>query len=191
MLGTIARRTYSLFKDLRYGGILKGSVPSNHPEFFDTENSGYGVLGYLLNGRVRPWDTFVDVGCGKGRALNWWIDNYPKSRAYGIEINEDVGMKAKRRLRKYPHVTVLVGDALQLIPEHGSLFYMFNPFGEEQMRMFAEKIRARPLSAGGYPRRVVYYNSIFYKVFEGGGFTITPINLPYGHRCMVIDVTAS
>jgi len=186
MLEVIARKCYSVWMDLKYGGILRGSVPSRHPEGFETANSGYDVLEHLLSERVRPNDVFVDVGCGKGRALNWWIEHYHQAKGYGLEIDKDVGQKVKLRLRRYSQISILIGDAPQLIPEDGSLFYLFNPFGENVMQRFADQIALNPVCSNGIPRRIVYYFSRFLRPFERPEFKIAQLKLP-DHDCAIID----
>ena len=186
MLEVIARKCYSMWVDLKYGGILKGSLPSRHPEGFETANSGSDVLEHLLSERVRPDDVFVDVGCGKGRPLNWWIEHYPQAKGYGLEIDEDVGQKVKQRLRRHPQISILIGDAPQLIPEDGSLFYLFNPFGENVMQRFADRIALNPVSSNRTPRRIVYYFSRFLAPFDRPEFKISHVKLR-DHDCAIID----
>ena len=73
----------------------------------------------------------VDVGCGKGRSLNWLIDRFPaqpdrrdRARPGALRARRPGGSGAA------PNVTIVCGDATELIPPEGTVFYLFNPFDE-------------------------------------------------------------
>jgi SAM-dependent methyltransferase len=76
--------------------------------------------------------TFVDVGCGKGRALIV-AAMYPFQRIMGIEYAPDLA-KACRKNLKTLHLTerceVVESDAAEFKFPNGKLFaYICNPFG--------------------------------------------------------------
>jgi spermidine synthase len=82
----------SFLTDLRYGGILTGSVNTQHRHLgaYNVVNSAYSVLPHIFAGRIGPRDVLVDVGCGKGRVINWWLSQGLRNRIVGIEINPAV-----------------------------------------------------------------------------------------------------
>ena len=178
--------------DLRYGAILKGKIPSNYSHLgaTDTINSDYKVLEKLFLNQIRPSDVLVDIGCGKGRVLNWWLEKYRDREIYGIELDPVIAEQTRRRLRRHRNVTILTGDACFLIPNEGSLFYLFHPFDGTVMRRFAEEIRKNPRAANGLLRRIIYFNSIHIDVFEGNPcFSIKEVAPMYNLNGAVIDCT--
>lgn len=129
--------------DLRYGQILSGSVGSR---FADTganftANTRYDELSEIFKGRVMADDVLVDIGCGKGRVLNYWLANFSKQKLYGLELDPDIAETARVRLKAYPNITVLAGDAILNTPADGTLFYLFNPFTELPMQKFRKRIK--------------------------------------------------
>jgi SAM-dependent methyltransferase len=164
-------------RDLRYGGILGGTQRTRfaHLGAHDVGNADYEDLEVLFAAAgLRPEDVVVDVGCGKGRVLNWLLSRSPRSRVYGLELDPDVCAATARRLRRHRQVTVRCGDATELLPPDGTLFFLFNPFDETVMRRFAAALLALPEG----PRRVVYHNCKFVDVFrEDPRFEVEPIAL--------------
>jgi SAM-dependent methyltransferase len=161
-LPTIVRNAV---RDLRYGGLLGGTIKTKqaHLGAHDVGNAEYDELERLFAGaEVSPDDVIVDVGCGKGRAINWFLSQYPRNRIVGIELDPDVCARTAKRLRKHPNVAVLCGDATELLPADGTLFYLFNPFDEPIIARFAEAL----LRTGSEGRRVVYYNCKYLGPFE-------------------------
>jgi len=96
----IIKRLRTALTDLRYGAILKGSVVSrySHLGATATENSDYKQLATLFHDKIRPTDVLVDIGCGKGRVLNWWLDHYRDHKIYGIELDSIIAEETRRRL---------------------------------------------------------------------------------------------
>ncbi|MGZ5896830.1 MAG: class I SAM-dependent methyltransferase [Xanthobacteraceae bacterium] len=113
ILSLAGRKISTALTDIRYGAILKGDGGTRfkHLGVTGTVSSGYDVLPSLFAGQVRPDDVLVDVGCGKGRVLNWWLEHYPRHKIYGIEIDPELAHEARQRLHKFPNVTILTGDA--------------------------------------------------------------------------------
>jgi hypothetical protein len=175
-------------RDLRYGGLLGGTTKTRHADLgaHDIGNSDYDDLARLFAGiELDAEDVIVDVGSGKGRAINWFLSRYPGKRIYGIELDAAVAERAAKRLRRHENVTILSGDATALLPPEGTLFYLSNPFAEPVMRRFVEALLA---TEPGRPRRVVYLNCKFLDPFlENPRFDVRRIDLPT-FRSAVIDV---
>jgi len=151
--------------DLRYGGLLASVI-----------NSDYRGLDLIFDGRLQPDDVLVDVGCGGGRVINWWLHNgFGDNVIYGLEIEPEVAAKTARRLGGYPNVTIRAGDAGENLPEDATLLYLFNPFKEDDVRRFAERV-SRRYSQNGV--RLLYYNPKHVRCFEEGlGFTVERLDL--------------
>ena len=182
-------------RDLRYGSVLGGTIRTRFEEAgaFHVTNSEYGDLPSLFTAaEAGGEDVFVDVGCGKGRVLNWLLTTFPGSTIFGLELDPDVCRKTARRLRRFGNVTVLCGDATTMLPAEATLFYLFNPFDERVMRRFIDTLRALPAPASGRPRRLVYYNCKYEALFRAQpGWVVRNIELPsHSQQSIVVELPA-
>jgi SAM-dependent methyltransferase len=141
-LGWIAR---SLAIDLRFGGSLAGDIKTRHRGLgaHHIVNSPYAVFPHMFAGRIAEDDVLVDVGCGKGRLINWWLSRGLRNRIVGIEINPEVAAATARRLRKYDNVTILNADATVAVPDDATLLYMYNPFDGPATQRFKADMERR------------------------------------------------
>jgi SAM-dependent methyltransferase len=179
-------------RDLRYGAFLGGLAKTRygHLDAYDTANSAYEAMSALFEHvDVADDDVIVDIGCGKGRALNWFLSHYPDHRIYGIELDPDVCARTKRRLRRFSNVTVLCGDAADLMPAEGTLFYLFNPFGADAMQRCIDALKRTNTSTT--ERTIVYYNCKWVDCYlPDPQFDVTLIDLPGHHRAAIIRMAA-
>jgi hypothetical protein len=154
----------NLATDLRYGGSLAGTIESRFRDrgAADVVNSQYSVLPHIFAGRVGPDDVLVDVGCGKGRVINWWLSQGWRNRMVGIELDPDVASTTDRRLRRFGNVTIINEDATTWMPDDATLAYLYSPFGAETMRAFKDHVAARFAPAG---ITLLYWNPQFVEVF--------------------------
>jgi hypothetical protein len=177
--------------DLRYGGFLGGTTRTKYAELgaFDTANSDYTDLPALF-GAAHPTDgdVLVDVGCGKGRAINWLLGHYPANEIIGIEIDPEICAHTTRRLRRYKRVQIRCGDATTMLPPEGTIFFLFNPFDEAAMARFIAAL----LETGGR-KRVIYYNCKYVRLFlDDPRFEVEEIELPSrSHRSALITLPVS
>jgi SAM-dependent methyltransferase len=137
--------------DLRFGRPLGGAYLKNP----DQSNSDYGALEKVFAGRIRPGEVLVDVGCGSGRVLNYWLRVASGHQLYGIELDATLATRTQRRLRGKANVTVIAGDAVELCPANGTLFYLFNPFVSDIVRAFCGRIAEHSTVLAP---RILYYN---------------------------------
>jgi hypothetical protein len=156
----------NLILDLRYRAFLGGTVKSPYAKLgiADTANTDYGALPLVFGGIIQGSDVLVDIGCGKGRVINWWLSQGLRNRIVGIELDETVALKTQRRLRRFHNVQIVAGDALAFLPTDGTLFYLFNPFSEPWVK--ALKDRLAGLFALQKARMVLYYNCLHVNVFR-------------------------
>jgi len=174
--------------DRRYGAFLGGSVKTRfgHLGAYNASNTAYEDLPPLFApADVGPGDVLVDVGVGKGRAINWLLERYPANRIVGIELDPEIAERTRARLRRFENVTILTGDAVELLPHDGTVFFLFNPFDESVVRRFA----AAFLAEGMHPRRrAIYHNAKHAQVFhDDPRFVVDEIELPSGSfRSMLI-----
>jgi SAM-dependent methyltransferase len=171
-------------RDLRYGSVLGGTIKSRYPELgaFHVTNSEYDDLPHLFAAaRVTDADVVVDVGCGKGRVLNWLLAHHPRNRLVGIELDPEVCANVRRRLRRHANVSILCGDATRLLPADGSVFYLFNPFDDAVMRRFADAVLDQVTDPSRV--RIVYYHAKYVDVLrDDPRFSVEEIQLPSGSQ---------
>lgn len=119
--------------------------------------------------------SFVDLGCGKGRAL-LMASQWPFRQVIGVELNPGLARVAESNARvwaaagleKSP-VRVVCGDATEVkLPSGPLLVFVYNAFSEPVVRAVAERLRERA-AAGAGPVDLVYQNAEFGRVFEEVG----------------------
>jgi SAM-dependent methyltransferase len=184
-LSKLWTRVDSAVRDLRYGALLGGGrIPSRFSDegAIFTVSSRYRAYPILFDGLVRDDDVLVDVGCGKGRVINWWLSKYRANRIYGLEIDPDIASATARRLRRYRNVVILSGDASSLLPADGSLFFMFEAFHGPMMMRFISAMKKLPPLGDYRKRKLIYYNCPRSKhlFIEDGGFKVQDIPIPEG-----------
>lgn len=172
-LHILKERAYSSAIDLAFGGKLcrtdlNETIYSNGRHTM--VHTDYHVLRDIF-ARVplAPEDVLVDVGCGEGRVINFWLSRRVKNPIVGIEAVETVAEDARKRYRKYPNVSIVTGDALANLPRNGTLFYLYNPFGDEVVTAFEKAIR--PLGA-----RIVFHQNNYMEPFQSDDWRIEPLS---------------
>jgi SAM-dependent methyltransferase len=149
--------------DMRYGRPLSGRKVSRYRDLGsrDVANSDYGALVQIFRDRVLPEDVLVDIGCGKGRVLNFWLRNFPDQRVIGVERDPEIALATRQRLRRHANCNVVVGDAGTWLPSDGTLFFLYNPFDYRCTRAFVDRLNeiARATT------RVLYSNPLHCDVF--------------------------
>jgi hypothetical protein len=177
-LPTTARNA---IRDRRYGALLGGSVRTRygHLGAYNASNTAYEDLPALFAAAaVGPDDVVVDVGAGKGRVINWLLDEHRATRVIGIELDPEIAERTRTRLERFDNVSIVTGDATELLPADGTVFFLFNPFDENVVRRFATAF----LASGMHPsRRAVYHNAKHVHVFrDDARFAVDDIALPSG-----------
>ena len=116
---------------------------------------------------------FVDLGCGKGRALILAAEHGFK-RVLGVEFAPPLHRLAclnadtyQRQRPAAPSIVVHLGDAATYpIPCEDVVLFLYNPFGESVTRKVAANIAA---SLRACPRSLViaYRNPVHHEIFDG------------------------
>lgn len=119
-----------------------------------------------------PKYTFLDVGCGKGRALMLAL-RYPFRRIVGVELSPELVRVANNNLgcfqaewRKDVSATAFAGDATRFdLPGGPLLVYLYHPFAAPVMREFLKHLET---SLGREPRAVyvMYVNPELDRLLE-------------------------
>jgi hypothetical protein len=166
----LIRVAYDTYWDWQFGGWCGGTKdsPYAHVGANGTQSTEYLQLRILFQHArvpITPEDVLIDVGCGKGRVINYWLLTGHRNRMVGIEIDDDIARLPRRRLQKYPNVTILTGDAVALLPADGTKFYLWNTFTAEVMHRF----KSRLMEVCGHRGNVtlIYYFCKELHVFQG------------------------
>jgi hypothetical protein len=114
-----------------------------------------------VKGRVPGWTCWGR----RGSCINYWLMAGHRNRMVGIEIDDAIARLPRRRLRNYPNVTILTGDAVELLPADGTKFYLWNTFSAEVMRRFKSRLMETCGPRGNVT--LIYHNCEALRVFEG------------------------
>jgi hypothetical protein len=163
----LVKRAGTVALDLRFGGPLGGSVATRYADLGakDVTSTDYSLLPSVFPpGSIGPDDVLVDVGCGKGRVIQWWLSRGYRNPMVGLEIDPDIGARTARRLRRFANVEIRPGNAVEHLPPGGTVFFLFNPFTAAVVEAFREGVFA----AAQRPERVrlFYLNPVHIDVFE-------------------------
>lgn len=117
-------------------------------------------------------DVFYDIGCGKGRVV-CVLARWPLRRVVGIDVSESLCAAARKNVERLRRPKALVEirceDAVQTELSDGTIYFMFNPFGEVTMRAFLGNLE-RSLNIRPRRIKVVYYNPVFDEVLRSVGW---------------------
>jgi SAM-dependent methyltransferase len=157
--------------DVRFGGrFLGGGAPTRfaHLHAHAVANSDYLAMEEVF-GRASITDNsvIVDVGCGKGRVINFLLSRGIKCEIIGVEIDPEVASATARRLRRYRNVRIVSGNILEQWPQNATLFYVYNPFGAPVVERFCDRLAAHPR-----PFVLLYYNCVHRDIFASRGFRL-------------------
>ena len=136
----------STYIDLRYGGALSRDrlhINDHRPNFNPLMHTDWRVLRDVFQHvPITAADVLVDVGCGDGRVINFWLSQGLRNRIVGIEIDPATAENAARRYARYRNVQIICGDAADVaVTTGGTIFYMYNSFVGEPLQRFADAIR--------------------------------------------------
>lgn len=143
--------------DLRYGtdtgGYLAGESLCSGMAKADFYNTAYyGVSPSTLSAALFHFSeepqgfTFVDLGCGKGRAL-LIAARHGFGNVLGVELSADLCVIARRNLSASVNATVLQGNAAKVeYPNRPLLVYLYHPFLAPLLRSVVRNLQ-RQLTA--------------------------------------------
>lgn len=136
------------------------------------DSTGYEAASYrrlraaAARLKLGPDDVFLDVGCGRGRAVFFMAAQGPR-KAAGVEIRPDLVAQARANALTASRppgtaIEIVEGDAAVLpaaLLDEATVLFLFNPFGFRTLKSLVDDLRA---SLRRRPRRVVvvYLNAI-------------------------------
>jgi predicted RNA methylase len=140
---------------------------------------------YMEPVRVESDDVLIDIGCGMGRVLCVFARTRLR-KCVGIEISEELASIAKRNARslrgRRASIEVRVGDAAEADYSVGTIFWIYNPFGERTMHAVLSRL-GQSLSTSPRRIQIVYVNPVCEAVFhQFSWLTCTSVrNFPLFH----------
>lgn len=163
--------------DYRYSRrLLKGNIKTSYKYIGanDVYHTKYSVMPIIFHlAKIKKNDVLVDVGCGKGRIINYWLSRKLKNKIIGLELDKTIADKTARQFSRWKNVSVIQGDAITNIPSDGTVFYFYNPFTADKVEQF-EQILSRMFA--NKPIKVIYYNPKSIHAFCNGSWHIRYIN---------------
>ena len=123
---------------------------------------------------LQPTDVVFVMGCGRGRAVCHFA-RQPVRKVVGIELDPDLCEAAranawKLRGRVAP-IEIRQADAATADVSDGSVFFLFNPFGERTLRTVMSHIDATR-AHGGKRTVIVYANPTHDEVLQESAWLI-------------------
>ena len=126
--------------------------------------------------------TFIDLGCGKGRAL-LVAARLGFKQVIGVEFAHELAGNARKNLgvMRIPNAAVVEADAAEYrFPDSDMVVYLYNPFSKEVMEKVLENLR----ESLGKRLYVIYKNPDLdcAEIFDKSGFLIrmgAPPTRPY------------
>ncbi len=104
-----------------------------------SQSTHYLVLDHIFSCvELKSSDTFLDIGCGKGRVLAFLVKEKCPCEIYGVEHNERVGIIASEWSRKYSNVHIIIKNAFSLDYNAFSVLFMGRPFLPKTFLEFIE-----------------------------------------------------
>jgi SAM-dependent methyltransferase len=177
---------------------LDTSGDSDEPEHAHSDRVRYVPVAWHVLPRalhcvgVSEHDTFVDFGCGKGRAVHQ-AARRPFRRVIGVEISPALaeiaraGLAARRHQHRCRDVQIVVCDATEFpVPDDLTIAFFFDPFHGETLdtvlRGIVESIDRRPRRVSliyGHPqhaRQVLATGRFRFVKEQRGGLRDTRLN---------------
>jgi hypothetical protein len=154
----------NLIRDLRFGGLLGRTIRTRYAHLgaVSTVSTDYAVLPEIFGGVIGPDDTLVDVGCGRGRVIAWWLGEGYKNRIIGVELDSEVANYTRRLTRRFPNVSIVTGNIIDCIPQNGTIFYLYNPFSREVTEKLASRMKEIFATKSFL---LIYYNCVHVEIF--------------------------
>jgi len=112
---------------------------------------------------------FVDLGCGKGRALLVAAE-FAFAEVLGVEIAPALAESARRNTQRDERISVVTGDARRVVyPERALVVFLYHPFLKpavrQALRNLKRQLRVHPRAAW-----VLYANPSYEDMLSGLGF---------------------
>jgi len=168
--------------DVKYGTDTAGAIPLWRLDV-KSKNARYGrgygpIAAEVFRSCIRRIEVdhsscaFVDLGCGKGRALII-AGELGFAQVIGVEFARELADVAKHNLQKLNigNATIIHGDAVEYqFPDSSLILYMANPFSADVMSKVTDRLGE---FCAKYPHRrlfIIYYNPLWANVIDRAPF---------------------
>lgn len=123
----------------------------------DPTGSRYFVLEQLFAYFSFTKDShLLDVGCGAGRALAYFVQAGFSGRATGVDLDGSLVERAKAWSSRYSQISVVHDNVLDLPLADYTDFYLFNPFDTRILLQFLEKVEWETAHSPEHPVTLVH-----------------------------------
>ena len=156
--------------------LLNGNIQTSYQSLGsnDIYHSKYSALPIIFRHvRIKKDDVLVDVGCGKGRVINYWIFKRYHNKIIGLELDKRIANQTAKQFSRLKNVTIIPGNALLNIPSDATVFYFYNPFSKEIVTQFEAKLSEMFKNK---PIKIIYYNPKSIDVFDNEKWMVKYIN---------------
>lgn len=99
-----------------------------------------GLEDIFENVKLTSDDSFIDIGCGKGRVLAYMIERNVPCRLTGVELNPEVASVAKAWSSRYRNIEIIEGNAFDLDLNDYTVLFMYRPMEKDVFSEFVQKI---------------------------------------------------
>jgi len=149
-LGAVYRRarTHAIERFLRIDTVTLPPQEHDRSEF-PTDCFRYDTIDYRLLRRVinrlelRPYDVAYELGCGLGRIV-CVLARQRIHRSIGIELSPALARRAEQNIAslrgRRAEAEIRIQDAAEANYDDGTVFVLFNPFGERILAAVLEQI---------------------------------------------------
>ena len=81
-------------------------------------------------------ESFIDIGCGKGRVLAYLVSKGFKGKITGVELNPQVASVARSWTSNYRNIEIIEGDAFGVDFNNYTVLFMYRPMDMDTFIMF-------------------------------------------------------
>lgn len=143
---------------------------SDSKEYFHYQGASYRVLLRIFSELMKETKNFdfVDIGCGKGRAV-FVAEHVGYTNLCGIELDEELVKDAKENIKLYPFkrkessIDIIHANALEYdYKNKRTVYFLFNPFNESIMEKVLDRISSLSTSETWF----VYMNPLYPEPFK-------------------------
>lgn len=138
--------------------VLMEEVGIDDPEYHEYEPSGWRSLNRALRGiEIGPGDSFVDLGCGKGRVVAQ-AARRPFKRVIGVDVAPELTAQAERLAASVPRrrcgsVEIVVADLTTWeVPADITVAYAYNVLSGASLQQMLDRLAD---SVARSPRRLL------------------------------------
>lgn len=122
------------------GGGVAGAAAHAH----EPTPTPYFILEDLFSRIHLDEDShLLDVGCGAGRVLAYAVEAGLPGHFTGVELDPALAARAQSWTGPFDQADVVCGSALDMPLESFTHFYLFNPFDNNVLLAFLDKLEAR------------------------------------------------